>query len=96
MSKIKKICFNCGDKYNLYEIYNQNGKFICGDCLYDSDDYAECCICKKEEKKIAYSIEEDLKHCDDDDKYYCEEHYGGDDGELSEDKLDLIEYNNKN
>ena len=82
-------CFICGSEENLYRIYGEK-KFICNNCLDVSQDYGECCICKKN-KKIAYDVYTDLKHCDKDDRDYCEEHYPNDDEELSDDQLDIIE-----
>ena len=95
MTDSLKKCCECGKNFecDIYEIYGENEKFICEDCLEKSDsDYGTCYTCENQFKKIAYKKGVDLFYCENNDRDYCEKHYDdcGDD-KISEDELDLIE-----
>lgn len=96
MSSPERVCIICNDAAgeNLYEIYQQNGKCICDDCLESSLEYGKCFTCEQEKRKIAYT-DSDLTESDDGGKFYCKKHRGNGDDGLSDDMQDYLEYVNK-
>lgn len=75
----KRKCISCGENEKLVPIYERgtdngdeddySGKFICGKCLEESEEYGICELCDDD---VAYHME-DLKGYGS--ALYCREHY---------------------